>query len=97
MYNYQKTILNGYVEVANELSRIRNLQQINSLKTQQSDVLKQSVETSNELFKYARASYLEVLLAQQSALQTHLELIDVIKQQRISTVNIYKALGGGWR
>lgn len=97
MYNYQKTILNGYVEVANELSKIRNLQQINSLKTQQSDVLKQSVETSNELFKYARASYLEVLLAQQSALQTHLELIDVIKQQRISTVNIYKALGGGWR
>jgi multidrug efflux system outer membrane protein len=97
MYNYQKTILNGYVEVANELSRIRNLQQINSLKTQQSDVLKQSVETSNELFKYARASYLEVLLAQQSALQTHLELIDVIKQQRIATVNIYKALGGGWR
>jgi multidrug efflux system outer membrane protein len=38
-----------------------------------------------------------VLLAQQSALQTHLELIDVIKQQRIATVNIYKALGGGWR
>jgi len=97
MYNYQKTILNGYVEVANELSKIQNLQQINSLKTQQSDILKQSVETSNELFKYARASYLEVLLAQQSALQTHLELIDVIKQQRISTVNIYKALGGGWR
>jgi len=97
MYNYQKTILNGYVEVANQLSRIQNLQQINALKTQQSDVLKQSVETSNELFKYARASYLEVLLAQQSALQTHLELIDVIKQQRISTVNIYKALGGGWR
>jgi multidrug efflux system outer membrane protein len=97
MYNYQKTILNGYVEVANELSRIQNLQQINALKTQQSAVLKQSVETSNELFKYARASYLEVLLAQQSALQTHLELIDAIKQQRISTVNIYKALGGGWR
>jgi multidrug efflux system outer membrane protein len=97
MYNYQKTILNGYVEVANELSNIQNLQQINSLKKQQSDVLKQSVETSNELYKYARASYLEVLIAQQSALQSNLELIDVIKRQRISTIKIYKALGGGWR
>lgn len=97
MYNYQKTILNAYVEVANQLSAIQNLQQINSLKTQQSEVLKQSVETSNELYKYARASYLEVLIAQQSALQSNLELINVTKQQRLSTINIYKALGGGWR
>ena len=97
MHNYQKTILNATIEVANELSTIQNLQQINSLKKQQSDVLKQSVETSNELFKYARANYLEVLIAQQSALQSNLELIDVTKRQRISTINIYKALGGGWR
>lgn len=97
MYNYQKTVLNAYVEVANELSKIQNLQQVNSLKKQQSEVLKQSVETSNELYKYARASYLEVLIAQQNALQSNLELIEVTKQQHLSTINIYKALGGGWR
>ena len=97
MYNYQNTILNAYVEVANQLSNLRNLQNIHTLKEQQSDVLKQSVEASNELYKTARASYLEVLIAQQSALQANLELIEVIKRQRISTINIYKALGGGWR
>lgn len=97
MYNYQKTILNAYVEVANELSNIQNLHQINSLKKQQSEVLKQAVDTSNELYKNAGASYLEVLMAQQSALQSNLELIQTTKQQRISTINIYKALGGGWR
>ncbi|MFZ2404848.1 MAG: efflux transporter outer membrane subunit [Methylobacter sp.] len=97
MYNYQKTILNAYVEVANELSNIQNLHQINSLKKQQSDVLKQAVDTSSELYKYGRASYLEVLMAQQSALQSNLELIQATKQQRMSTINIYKALGGGWR
>ena len=97
MYNYQKTILNGYVEVANELSNIENLKKINTLKKQQSDVLIQSVETSTELYKTAKANYLEVLLAQQNSLQTQLELISVNKRQRIATVNIYKALGGGWR
>jgi multidrug efflux system outer membrane protein len=97
MYNYQKTILNAYVEVANELSNIQNLQQINALKTQQSEVLKQAVDTSNKLYKYARASYLEVLMAQQNALQTNLELIQATKQQRLSAINIYKALGGGWK
>lgn len=97
MYNYQNAILNAYVEVVNQLSNIRNLQQINSLKKQQSDVLKKSVETSNELYKSARATYLEVLIAQQNALQANLELIDVLKRQRLAAVHIYKALGGGWK
>lgn len=97
MYDYQKTILNAYVEVANELSNIENLKQINALKKQQSEVLNQSVETAHELYKYSRANYLEVLIAQQSALQSKIELIDVLKKQRIAAVNVYKALGGGWR
>lgn len=97
MYHYQNTILNAYVEVANGLSNIQNLQKIHALKEQQSKVLKQSVDASNELYKSARATYLEVLIAQQSALQANLELIDVIKRQRLATVNIYKALGGGWK
>ncbi|MGJ0431577.1 efflux transporter outer membrane subunit [Methylobacter sp.] len=96
MYNYQKTILNGYVEVSNELANIKNLEQIHAQKKQQSEALKKSIETSDELYKSARATYLEVLIAQQNALQANLELIDVTKRQRISTVKIYKALGGGW-
>jgi multidrug efflux system outer membrane protein len=97
MYNYQKAILNGYVEVVNQLSTIRNLQRIHALKKQQSETLQQSVDTAKELYKSARATYLEVLIAQQSALQANLELIDVVKQERLSTVNIYRALGGGWK
>lgn len=97
MYNYQKTILNSHVEVANELSRIQNMKDILSYKKEQNDLLTLSVETSTELYKSAKASYLEVLLAQQNSLQTQLELISINKRQRIATVNIYKALGGGWR
>lgn len=96
MYYYQKTILNGYVEVVNELSNIQRLQEINSLKKEQSEVLTESVATSTELYKTAKANYLEVLIAQQNSLQTQLELIDVNKRQKFATVNIYKALGGGW-
>jgi multidrug efflux system outer membrane protein len=96
MYNYQKAILNGYVEVSNGLANITNLEQIHAQKKQQSEALKKSIETSDELYKSARATYLEVLIAQQNALQANLELIDVMKRQRIANVKIYKALGGGW-
>lgn len=97
MYNYQKIVLNAYVEVANQLLAIKNLEKINVLKKRQNDVLKKSVETSGELHKTVRATYLEVLLTQQKALQSNLELINIIKQQRLSTISIYKALGGGWK
>ncbi len=97
MYEYQKSILNGYTEVVNELSRINALREISDLKTQQSQVLEQSVETSNELYTSAKATYLEVLIAQQNAIQAKLEMVESHKRQLISSVNIYKALGGGWK
>lgn len=96
MYNYQKVILNGYVEVSNELNSIDNLREINAYKNEQKDILMQSVETANELYKTGKANYIEVLLAQQNSLQTQLELIGISKRLRIATVNLYKALGGGW-
>lgn len=97
MYEYQKTILTGYTEVVNELSKINALREISDLKTQQSEVLEQSVETSNELYKSAKASYLEVLIAQQNAIQAKLEMVESHRRQLMSSVNIYKALGGGWK
>ncbi len=97
LYNYQKSIANGYTEVYNEMLRIKNLQGIYDLKTSQVQTLTHSIETSSELFKTGRASYLEVLITQQNALQSKLELINTRKNQFHSTINIYKALGGGWR
>jgi len=96
MHHYQQTILNAYVEVANQLSGIDNLAQIKALKKQQSELLNGAVDTSDALYKAGRATYLEVLIAQQSALQSTLELIDVTKRQKLAAVTIYKALGGGW-
>ncbi len=97
LYNYQKAIVNGYVEVHNEMLRIKNLERVFELKTKETNVLSQSIEISEELFKTGRANYLEVLFAQQNALQAKVELIEAKKEQLLSTVNMYKALGGGWR
>lgn len=97
MYNYQKVILNAFAEVLNELNNLKNLQEINNLKTEQNEILTLSVQTARELYRTARASYLDLLVAQQNSLQTNLELINTHKRQKIARVNIYRALGGGWR
>jgi outer membrane protein TolC len=97
MYNYERSILNGYIEVSTQLSSIGNLEKSYDLKSKQVDALNHSIEISNDLFKNARADYLEVLMTQRDALDAKLELIETKKQQLNAVVNIYRGLGGGWR
>lgn len=96
VYNYERSILTGYLEVANQLSGISNLQKSYELKAKQVRALTESIEISNDLFKSARADYFEVLMTQRDALQSRLELIETKKQQLNAVVNVYRALGGGW-
>lgn len=96
MYNYQKTILNGYVEVSNELSNIKNLEQFYDLKNKEVQSLTTAIDISNDLFKSSRVDYFEVLMTQRDALESRLELIEAKKAQFNSVTNVYRALGGGW-
>lgn len=96
VYNYEKTILNAYVEVANQLSKIQNLEKSYGLKSKEVEALTSSVDISNDLFSSARADYMEVLMTQRDALESKFDLIETKMQQMNAMVNIYKALGGGW-
>lgn len=96
VYDYERTILAAYIDVANLLSKIDNLEKGYTLKRKEVDVLKKSITISNDLFKNARADYLEVLLTQREAMDMRFELVDIQVQQMQAMVNIYKSLGGGW-
>ncbi|MNY64866.1 Outer membrane protein OprM precursor [compost metagenome] len=89
-------MVNAYVEVANQLSKIQNTAKSYDLKSKQVDALNESVQISNNLFSSARADYMEVLLTQKDALESKFELIETKKQQMNAFVNVYRALGGGW-
>ena len=96
VYNYERTILNAHIEVANQLSNISNLRKSYDLKAKQVQALTQSIDISIGLFRSARADYMEVLLTQRDALESRFELIETKKMQMNARVNIYQALGGGW-
>ena len=97
VYDYERTILNAYVEVSNQLAKISNTQQASELKAKQVDALNQSIDISNDLFRSARADYMEVLMTQRDALESKFDLIETKMQQMNAMVNIYRALGGGWK
>ncbi len=96
VYNYERTILNAHLEVVNQLSGINNFAKSFDTKSKEVDILAQSVTISNQLFRSARADYMEVLLTQREALESKIDLIEIKMKQLNAKVNIYKALGGGW-
>ena len=97
VYEYERTLLNAYVDVVNQLSFVQNFGKSYQTKNKEVDILMQSVVISNSLFRSARADYLEVLLTQREALESKMELIEIKEQQLRAKVNIYRALGGGWQ
>ncbi|PNQ75125.1 RND transporter [Hanstruepera neustonica] len=97
VFEYEKTILNAYIEVANELSNIENLQKSYNLKDQQVEALTKSIDITNKLFKSARADYMEVLLTQRDALESKMDLVETKKNQLLARVSMYRHLGGGWQ
>lgn len=96
-YEYEQSIINAYTEVANQLANIDNLGNNYDLKRKQVESLVQSIEVANQLFKSARADYLEVLLTQRDALESKKDLIETKQKQIFAMVDLYKSLGGGWR
>lgn len=95
--NYSKTVLLSYNEVETEWKKLENYSQIFLLKQDETKTLSQSVNIAEELFRNGRATYLEVLFAQQNTLKTKVEMILSRKHQLYTYVNLYAAFGGGWR
>jgi len=88
MYHYAQVVVNAFNEVANRLAAAGNLKQQYELQSEQVQSLSRSIDISNEMFKAARADYLEV---------AKLELSETRKEQWVNTVELYRSLGGGWQ
>ncbi len=96
LYEYEQTLIKAYTEVANQLSRIGNLEKTYTLKARQVSLLDDSIEVSNTLFRAARADYVEVLMTRRDALEAQMELVEIKVDQLSTVVSLYQALGGGW-
>ncbi|GAB2718011.1 RND transporter [Hymenobacter frigidus] len=97
VFRYEKTVLNAYFEVSNQIANISNLEKSYEAKAREVAALNQSIDISNSLFRAARAEYTEVLFTQRNALESKFDLIETKMQQLHATVNVYQALGGGWK
>jgi outer membrane protein, multidrug efflux system len=94
---FRQRVLQAVGEVADALVAIEQLQKQREIASSRVDTLKLSVINARKLFSSDLANYLEVITAQGNALQAELDLATIEKQQLDALVELYRALGGGWK
>ena len=95
--NYEKTIQNGFREVADAL--ILRISLANQLTAQES-LFKATSETyrlSGERYNQGIDSYLAVLDSQRAMYSSQLNLVTVRENREQNLIQLYRALGGGWK
>lgn len=94
---FKNTLLTAGNEVSNALYDYEAETEKFEYRQNEVEALRNAESNSEELLKNGYANYLDLLTARQSALSAELNLIDNKLQQMLSVINLYEALGGGWK
>lgn len=94
---YQKIVFTGVGEVSSYYNRVLAFQRMNELKQQEVSELIQATSIANDLFLTGRANYLEVVTVRRNVLEAEIQLAEVRKEFFHAEIDLYKALGGGWK
>jgi len=94
--DYRQTVLTAFRDVEDNLSNLRIIAQ----EIQEEDVAVNSsrryLTLANDRYKLGIDSYLNIILAQATLLSNERTAVNLRTQQAVSTVQLIKAVGGGW-
>ena len=96
LYNYQLSVQNAFADVDNALVASQKLQEQVAAQERLVAALQDYDRLATLQYNGGYTSYVTVLQAEQSLFPAELTLASVRSQVFNSSVNIYKAMGGGW-
>jgi outer membrane protein, multidrug efflux system len=95
-YQYEKTVLTAFAEVENSLAEIRTYSNEFAARQTQVAATERSLLLSKALYDNGYTSFLQVLDAERELFTSQFDKSIALQNQLISSVRLYKALGGGW-
>ncbi len=93
---YQQAVLTAFREVEDTLIAVRTARTQSEAQQQQVTALQSALKLAELRYKGGLANYLDVLVARRSLFEAELALTATRRLLLASTVQLYKALGGGW-
>ncbi len=93
---YRKTVLNALQEVEDNLAAQRYLEKESVTQANATIAADKALQQANYRYEGGIATYLDVVIEQNTSLIAHLALIDIHTRRQVASVQLIKALGGGW-
>jgi outer membrane protein, multidrug efflux system len=97
LIGYQQTIQKAFGDVSDALIAYQKYHQVRERLEESVKDLQESVSVSSMQYKGGTANYLSVLDSQRSLFNAELTLAQARNNEYQSLVQLYKALGGGWK
>lgn len=94
--NYRQTVLNAFAEVEDNLAALRILEEEAQVQREALEAARQSLAIVSNQYKAGTVSFLNVIVAQQTALANERTAVDLLGRRLDATVQLIRALGGGW-
>ena len=96
--NFKQSLLDAGKEVSNALYAYQMAEKKETSRINQLQALEKSVEFTKELLRYSSSTnYTDVLTSEQSLLSAQLSSVSDRQQKLQAVVELYRALGGGWK
>jgi multidrug efflux system outer membrane protein len=93
---YQQAVLTAFREVEDTLVAVQTARVQSESQQQQVTALQSALKLAELRYKGGLANYLDVLVARRNLFEAELALTSTRRLLLASTVQLYKALGGGW-
>ena len=94
---YERSVTNAFSEVSTALVAYERLAHVEEEQARAVAAYREAVDLANERYLSGLADYLEVLLAQRQLFPAENTLTQVRFERLAALVDLYRALGGGWR
>jgi multidrug efflux system outer membrane protein len=95
--NYQQTIASAFRDVSNALITYQKSKQNRIAQEKETTAAANAVQLARIRYDNGRSSYLEVLTNDTNLFPAQLNLANAQHQEALSLVQVYGALGGGWK
>jgi len=93
---YRDVVLVAFREVEDSLAALRILAEEAAVQRSAVEAAQRFMTQSTNRYRGGVATYLEVVIAQNAALQAQRTALGILRRQMAASVQLVKALGGGW-
>lgn len=96
-YAYEKAVLNAFKDAYNAIAEFNKVKEIYETRLRLEQASKSTLDLAQLQYLNGVIGYMDLLDAQRGYLDAQIGLSNAVRDKQICMVNLYKALGGGWK